>query len=427
VALSISILVLAGQSLRLAPPALASDPTTITFSSTGAEQPWTVPSGVSALHVILVGAPGGASPGGGTVGGRGDTVEGDLAVSPGDTLYLEVGASGRDAPNVRDAPPNPATFNGGGAGGACSGGYWGASGGGATDIRTTPRSPGGEFDSRLVVAAGGGGAGDVGDGGDAGQAGSGPRAGGGATTSLGGAGGTGDVEGIPGLPELGGAGASSTACGAGGGGGLYGGGGGGASSSDRTQGGAGGGGSSSAGGASNPSITSDATGIPSITITYDAGPGPTPSPADNATVHAQFSVTAGAACLELSTTSIDFGSVDLGDEDVAGAPDITITSCSGASEALLAHGTDAHGTTAAWSLVGGSARCADTLGLDNYRMQLASNGATVGLSTSDASLGTLAPGAASTQTARMTAACPGSSGAGQVMTTQIVFLATTGG
>ena len=40
---------------------------------------------------------------------------------------------------------------------------------------------------------------------------------------------------------------------------------------------------------------------------------------------------------------------------------------------------------------------------------------------------TLAAGDTSTQTARIFAACPGSSGAGELMTTQITFLAVDGG
>ena len=140
----------------------------------------------------------------------------------------------------------------------------------------------------------------------------------------------------------------------------------------------------------------------------------------------QFSVPTSAACIELSTTSIDFGSVRLGAENVAATPDVIVTNCSGIAEDILARGSDATATGTTWSLVGGSATCADTLGLDSYRMALESTGGTVGLSTSNAPLGSLAGGDTSTQTARMWAACPGSSGSGQLMTSQITFLATEG-
>jgi hypothetical protein len=69
--------------------------TTETFKSTGAEQTFVVPSGVTSVHVLAVGGAGGAgghygTPVGGA-GGRGAVVSGDLAVTPGDTLYVEVG------------------------------------------------------------------------------------------------------------------------------------------------------------------------------------------------------------------------------------------------------------------------------------------------------------------------------------------------
>jgi hypothetical protein len=93
----------------------------------------------------------------------------------------------------------------------------------------------------------------------------------------------------------------------------------------------------------------------------------------------------------------------------------------------MAHGSDATASGTTWSLVGGSATCADSLGLDSYRMALESSSGTVGLSSSNALLGSLAGNDTSTQTARMWAACPGSTGSGQLMTTQITFTAVEGG
>jgi hypothetical protein len=109
---------------------------TYTYSSPG-EQRIVVPPGVTSLHVVAHGARGGA--GDYFVnGGFGARVEGDLAVTPGQVLFLVVGAKGTDG-------------NGWGGAGA---------GGGASDIRTLATSAGlTPTDARLVVAGGGGGSG----------------------------------------------------------------------------------------------------------------------------------------------------------------------------------------------------------------------------------------------------------------------------
>jgi hypothetical protein len=88
-------------------------------------------------------------------------VEGDIRVTPGQVLYVVVGASGG----------HPAGgFNGGGRGGARYDlAAWG--GGGSTDVRTIPAGQGAaSLESRVVVAAGGGGT-SVGGGPGAGEAG----------------------------------------------------------------------------------------------------------------------------------------------------------------------------------------------------------------------------------------------------------------
>ena len=101
---------------------------------------WTsvVAAGVTTVHVVAIGGNGG--PGGfGVVGGFGAKVEGDLTVTPGRVLYLEVGGNGGDG------------LYGAGAGG----------GGGASDVRLLAGAAGlTPSDSRLLIAGGGGGAGD---------------------------------------------------------------------------------------------------------------------------------------------------------------------------------------------------------------------------------------------------------------------------
>jgi hypothetical protein len=185
-----------------------------------------VPAGVTTIHVVAQGGQGAL--GGSSTGGLGAEVSGDLTVTAGDTLYVEVGGSG----------------SGGGVGGYNGGGSssGGGGGGGASDVRTKPASDSGTLDSRLLVAAGAGGGGGAvgtnacpgGNGGDAGSAGGPgtdcavpPGGGGGAgSDTQGGTGGTSPrIHGANGGKGAGGDGAES---GGGGGGGLFGGGGGGA-------------------------------------------------------------------------------------------------------------------------------------------------------------------------------------------------------
>ena len=133
----------------------------LTFNYTGSEQTWMVPAGVTSITVDLAGASGGngSSNYNSTTdaGGAGGRVQGVLNVTPGQTLYIEVGGQGVSG-DLTNIPPGG--FNGGGAG---DGGYdffFGASftgggGGGASDIR----SGGNALSNRAVVAGGGGGAG----------------------------------------------------------------------------------------------------------------------------------------------------------------------------------------------------------------------------------------------------------------------------
>jgi hypothetical protein len=143
-------------------------------------------------------------------------------------------------------------------------------------------------------------------------------------------------------------------------------------------------------------------------------------------VDARVDIAASAACIELNTNGIDFGALSLGAEDQPASPTITVTNCSGTGETLYARGTDASGPSSAWSLVDSTATCADTLGLDTYRLSLATASlpAPLGLSTLNKTVQSLNPGEDVDQVARIHTACPGSSGAGVVMTMQIHYLVT---
>jgi len=243
---------------------------TCVFNSSG-EQTFTVPAGVSSVHVVAQGAGGGSGGVGGGSGGMGAVVSGDLSVTPGQVLGVEVGGAPTDSDC--DAGTSCAGgFNGGGSSHTLNGGGLGGGGGGASDIRTVTRSDPGTLASRLLVAAGGGGGG-AGSGCD-----NGPGATGGNAEGPGENGCEGGVGGEPGTSAKGGTGGNMLGqngdlgiggdggggTGGGGGGGLYGGGGGGALV---PSGGAGGGGGGSnlvpAGGSSG--LTTDP---PQIAISY---------------------------------------------------------------------------------------------------------------------------------------------------------------
>ena len=92
-----------------------------TFSFTGAEQTYVVPAGVTAVHIEATGAAGMATTA--STGGKGATVGGTLAVTPAQTLYVEVGGVGQCN---GAAPANQA-----------------GAGGGAADVRTISVTDGG--------------------------------------------------------------------------------------------------------------------------------------------------------------------------------------------------------------------------------------------------------------------------------------------
>ncbi len=152
---AVAVLAVLGVGAIAPSCALAGTPPTVTktFSATGSEQSFAVPTGVSSVRVEAIGAAGEGGFGG-TIGGSGANVVGQLPVSAGEVLYVEVAGS---------------SF-----GGAGLGGEGGGSGGNASDLRTIPFGTAGSLESRLLVAGGGGGGGgafDLSSGGTGGNAG----------------------------------------------------------------------------------------------------------------------------------------------------------------------------------------------------------------------------------------------------------------
>jgi len=145
-----AVVAAAGMLVDVAPAAAAPVSTTYTFLPQ--EQTFTVPSGVTTIHVVAIGGRGFSF-----AGGHGARVEGDLTVTPGQLLYIEVGG------NATSTTPG---FNGGAPGGSNpSLQNNGRPGGGATDIRTCSMFSGGcpggvsSLSTRILVAGGGGGEG----------------------------------------------------------------------------------------------------------------------------------------------------------------------------------------------------------------------------------------------------------------------------
>jgi hypothetical protein len=298
------VLALAGVSAALfAQPAAAA---TQSFFFTGGEQTYTVPAGVSSVHVVAIGARGGkgADEGNGTafggIPGFGARVEADILVTPGQVLFVEVGGTGTDG--VKNGAVGTGGFNGGGSSSSGVFSTPGGGGGGATDLRAcsflsaTCSSAANSLGSRLLVAGGGGGGGangrndtpNGGAGGNGGLAGTtgefggSPNGGGGGgagTLTAGGAGGAAAAgafgPSLPGNPGSFGQGGAANAAtggmsgnnepGGGGGGGYYGGGAGGSAGSG--GGGGGGGGSSfTSAAASKVTTTSDTSGAAQMVI-----------------------------------------------------------------------------------------------------------------------------------------------------------------
>jgi uncharacterized repeat protein (TIGR01451 family) len=244
---------------------------------------FSVPSGVSSLDVIAVGAAGGAGLGG-AGGGAGASVEDtSVSVSGGQVLPVVVGGVGGGGTfNSGGAKGTP---GGGGAGGdLINGGVRGSGGGGGYsglfDPSNTPRVIAAGGGGGGATSASGGGAGDTGNGGGSGvthgcifPAGAPGGGASGSTVGKGGAGGNGAGNGSDGSSLAGGQGGAGdgfgsanevNASGGGGGGGYAGGGGGGGGV---CAGGGGGGSSFGIGGLTNEMT---ATGAASVAISYTA-------------------------------------------------------------------------------------------------------------------------------------------------------------
>jgi hypothetical protein len=221
--------------------------TKATYSCTGAQQTFVVPSGVTAIYVKMWGAGGGGGVSGGwgygSDGGGGGCSIGLIPVTAGETLYLVVGRGGQ----TNYASGQTLVYGGGGGLKNNSDNRYAAAGGGYTGIFRTSVTQG----NALMIAGGGGGGGSSRAGaGNFGGAGGGLQGQIGGSSydgkyNYGGGGGTQSAGGT-GISQAGGAlyggygGEPGNGYGGGGGGGYWGGAGGGYSESNTMAGGGGG-------------------------------------------------------------------------------------------------------------------------------------------------------------------------------------------
>ncbi len=108
--------------------------TTVNFNFTGSSQSWTVPPCVTSVAVSVSGASGG-----GTASGLGATITGNITVTPGDVITIQVGGTGTGT---------NATYGGGGSGQISGIGFPSFAGGGASSI---------SLNGTVIIVAGGGG------------------------------------------------------------------------------------------------------------------------------------------------------------------------------------------------------------------------------------------------------------------------------
>ena len=133
-----------------------------TFSYTGAQQTFTVPSGVSTITIKVWGAQGGS---GGywsnysycSTGGKGGYATGNLSVTAGNSVNVYVGGQGQSYSSCQSRMTGSSYAGGWNGGGTGQSNLSGCGGGGASDVRYGGTS----ISDRKVIAGGGGGGGNA--------------------------------------------------------------------------------------------------------------------------------------------------------------------------------------------------------------------------------------------------------------------------
>jgi hypothetical protein len=226
--ISISATLPSTHPFKSFPPAVISETFTNTFTYTGGDQSFVVPTNVTSIKVYMWagGGQGTTTINGSFYGGAGAYVQGVLTVTPGETLTIYVGQGGITGPTF--------SYKNGGYNSAGDAGT-GTAGGRSGIARSS---------TNIVAVGAGGGGGGNGNGGaggiTSGSAGGGTNPGGGGTQSAGGSAGSSGYN-SGGVGQNFGGGTGPSAYGGSGGDGFYGGGGGAAFGSGQLGGGGGGG------------------------------------------------------------------------------------------------------------------------------------------------------------------------------------------
>lgn len=212
---------------------------TKSFTFTGSDESWTVPTGTKSITIEGYGASGGTGGNLGGAGGKGGYLKATISVSAGDTLTIRIGQKGHNGVESNFATSTVFGNGGKGGGGAPIGGFQGGAGGGTTYVKKSSTNlfvigAGGGGGTKVVAtpAVGGDGGGTTGSSGSNGETGV-AIAGTGGTQDAGGAVGSGGASPSAGSSLTGGNGASAINLlvgggGGGGGAGYFGGGGAGA-------------------------------------------------------------------------------------------------------------------------------------------------------------------------------------------------------
>ena len=123
---------------------------TKSFTFTGSDQTWTVPTGVKSITIEGYGAAGGTGGNSGGAGGKGGYLKAKISVTAGDALTIRIGQKGHNGVESNSATSTVFGNGGKGGGGALFDGYQGGAGGGTTYVKKSSTN-------LFVVGAGGGG------------------------------------------------------------------------------------------------------------------------------------------------------------------------------------------------------------------------------------------------------------------------------
>ena len=108
---------------------------TKSFTFTGSDESWSVPTGTKSITIEGYGAAGGTGGNSGGAGGKGGYLKATISVSAGDTLTIRIGQKGHNGVESSFATSTVFGNGGKGGGGAPIGGFQGGAGGGTTYVK----------------------------------------------------------------------------------------------------------------------------------------------------------------------------------------------------------------------------------------------------------------------------------------------------